>query len=782
MNRIKVLVVLLFLHCVPIRAQVAGSMNCEALRIKWTEFLTGKNYNIKDSKVKAKLNIIGRNATAYRKNGFASGTTDRKVLWTDLKYDKSADLTSSYTRLYTMALAYRSPGAEGYQNPQLRNDIVAALQWLYTYHFNERTVIPKSGGKNNWWDYRIGSPEKLNNIMVLLYDDISPDWRAAYLRTIKYVTPDVGTYTGANLLWISRIIAVSGILAEDTTRVRYAVNALGSVFNYVTEGDGFYADGSFIQHQKHPYSAGYGVSLVTSLAELIYLFPSIPHDIPASNHIYKWIYDSYLPIVYRGRIMSAMMGREIARINVNEYNRAKMLTEAIILLAQQAPKAEAARLKRIAKAYIMENGEDKAGFSTITLIEMANVITADRSVQQEQEYATYRQFSSMDRAVQQTKDYAFTLSMHSSRIYNFESINEENLKGWHTSDGMTYLYNSDTGQFEDNFWSTVDFQHLPGTTTLENSTAVPNKTSTKSWVGGTGILDRYGVSGMDLSPFGTTLSGKKSWFMFDDEIVCLGAGIVNEDDKNVFTTIEQRKLSKENDDTFLIDGERMAPSFEISGRPGIHWMHLSGKIKGADIGYYFPEGTVLNLSRAARTGRWSELRTGTDDALQTRNYLTFWKDHGKHRLDVDGPENKYAYVLLPGYSVNKTKQYVEKPDVQVLHNTSAVQSVRDPGLGLTAANIWKDSISTVFINDKPYFSCDKKASIMVMEKGDHLNIAVSDPTMLNEGTILLNFSTGVSGLISADPEIKVLQLKPVLQLSIAVKGLRGKTVNVVFKK
>ena len=43
--------------------------------------------------------------------------------------------------------------------------------------------------------------------------------------------------------------------------------------------------------------------------------------------------------------------------------------------------------------------------------------------------------------------FGFGISMCSSRIYNYESINGENLHGWFTGDGMTYLYNSDLNQF-----------------------------------------------------------------------------------------------------------------------------------------------------------------------------------------------------------------------------------------------------------------------------------------------------------------------------------------------
>ena len=38
------------------------------------------------------------------------------------------------------------------------------------------------------------------------------------------------------------------------------------------------------------------------------------------------------------------------------------------------------------------------------------------------------------------------------------------------------------------------------------------------------------------------LAAHKSWFMFDDEIVCLGSGITNSENYEAITTIESRRL------------------------------------------------------------------------------------------------------------------------------------------------------------------------------------------------------------------------------------------------
>ncbi|MDN8705151.1 polysaccharide lyase family 8 super-sandwich domain-containing protein, partial [Staphylococcus aureus] len=49
-------------------------------------------------------------------------------------------------------------------------------------------------------------------------------------------------------------------------------------------------------------------------------------------------------------------------------------------------------------------------------------------------------YADMDRLVYQGANYQAVVAMHSSRTGSYECINNENLKGQRTSDGMTWLY------------------------------------------------------------------------------------------------------------------------------------------------------------------------------------------------------------------------------------------------------------------------------------------------------------------------------------------------------
>ncbi|MCV5968584.1 polysaccharide lyase family 8 super-sandwich domain-containing protein, partial [Lactococcus petauri] len=61
-------------------------------------------------------------------------------------------------------------------------------------------------------------------------------------------------------------------------------------------------------------------------------------------------------------------------------------------------------------------------------------------------------FASMDLFVQSNPNYMTSLSLYSNRTSSFDAGNGENKRGWHTADGMFYIYNNDGVQFGNSYW------------------------------------------------------------------------------------------------------------------------------------------------------------------------------------------------------------------------------------------------------------------------------------------------------------------------------------------
>ena len=127
----------------------------------------------------------------------------------------------------------------------------------------------------------------------------------------------------------------------------------------------------------------------------------------------------------------------------------------------------AAQIRGAVKTWVSQSGEEQflAGVKDISVFSSLKEIMADDTIDTSSaEAAMHQVYPYMDRTIHRTTDYLFGISMYSSRISNCEIMNDENLKGWFTGFGMTYLYNDDKQQYTDHFWDTVDPLRLPGTT------------------------------------------------------------------------------------------------------------------------------------------------------------------------------------------------------------------------------------------------------------------------------------------------------------------------------
>lgn len=777
-----------FLWCAAIAAALV-TLPCRAdefdtLRLKWVDMLTGgTSYNPSDAAFASAVTSITNTANTYWSS--LNKSADRPHLWSDAaRTNVSADINTNYSRLRSMALAYATTGSALKGNVALRNDILAGLDWMYANRYNERVRI-----YDNWWHFEIGSPTALVDIVALLYDEISPSQLSNYMGTVEKFTPNAttpaaggstGTFTGANRMSKIVVVTIRGLIVKDAAKLRGARDAFSNLFVYVTSGDGFYTDGSFVQHTRHPYTGSYGAVLLSDLSNILTLLNG-PNALSAEGstwkvidpdlaHVYRWVYDSYEPLIYRGGMMAMTQGRAISRSGTSEHGTGHGIMLSILRISQFAPAPDRARMRAMLKYWgETDTSRSFAGTAPLPLKFDVQQLLADPTVESRGELLGNHVFANMGRVVHLAAGFGAGLAMSSSRTYTYESINGENLHGWYTGDGMLYLYNADLAHFSDSFWPTVNPRRLPGTTVDAGQTRAngsgQSTAPASNWVGGASV-GRYGAAGMQLRGWSNTLRANKSWFMFDDEIVCLGSGITSTDNRTIETTIENRLLASSGANAFTVDGAAKPAGLGWSETmAGVRWAHLAGRVSGADIGYYFLVPTTVNALREARTGAWSEINTGGSSNPITRNYLTLWLDHGPSPADA-----AYGYVLLPGRTASQVDNYAANPPLVVLANTSSAHAVRETSLGVTAANFWNDGPATA-----GGISVDRRASVVVQDRFGVVDVAVSDPTHANTGSIVVEIATATRGIVSTDSGVSVVQLAPTMRLMVDVAGARGRT-------
>jgi hyaluronate lyase len=744
------------------------------LRLRWkTMLIGGDSYDVSDPDIAERIVSI---TTLAKTNWVAMDkSAGRTLLWSDLNLitTDSYDLNNHYNRLKTMALAYSTKGSSLYQDEALLADTIAGLDFMYSNYYNETKTE-----YGNWYHWEINIPLVLNDCTVLLYDKLSAAQRTNYMRAIDKFVP-APSMTGANRVMKVTAVAVRGIIVKDSAKIASARTGLNEVFSYVTKGDGFYRDGSFVQHLRYAYNGGYGLGLIEHIGNISYLLGGSTWQVTDSRslNIFKWVYDSYDPFVYKGVFMDMVRGRGISRYSSQDHNAGANGVRAIIRIAQFAPPADATQFRSIVKDSILaDTAKVIYKSSSIEMILLARAIANDSNIPARGDLIKYKQFPGMDRVVQSRPGFRFGVSMCSTRIANFESINDENLKGWYTGEGMTYLYNADLAQYNDHYWPTVDSKRLAGTTIdaglVKGKYTGRGNPSTKPWVGGAELLGSYGVTGMEVDAYGCTLTAKKSWFMFDDEIVALGAGINSTDNRTIETIVDNRKISGDN--TLIVNGASKPNTLGWSeSMTGVNWIHLGGKVSGSDIGYYFPNSSNVKGLREARTGRWADLNLLSNDGTNThtRNYLTLWCDHGKNPKDAT-----YSYVIMPNKTSVQLNSYASMPDITIVTNSVDAQAVRENKLNILGVNFWTDKTNAVDL-----VTSDKKAAVMIKENpGTDIEVGLSDPTQLNTGVINIEIARGGESIISTNAGVSVVQLKPTIKIAVNVNASLGKTFKAKF--
>ncbi|NOU66290.1 hyaluronate lyase [Paenibacillus sp. LMG 31461] len=751
----------------------------DTMRAKWKTMLTGgTSYSPTNADISPKIASITATAQDYwtRLNKTPDGTTN--YLWSDLTAGThtSSQVTSGFRRIKDMALATQTYGSPLYGNTQLISDIIMALDWMNTWRYSDTKA-----SYDNWWDWQIGAPMALNDCVVLLYDSLSSAQITNYMNAINKYIPAVNK-TGANLSWQATAIMVRAVIIKDSAKLIAARGWLTTLFPNVTTSDGFYEDGSFVQHNVFAYTGGYGANLLVDTANLMYLLKGTTYEITNANqsNVYQWIYKSYQPLLYKGAMMDMVRGREIVRYTSQDREAGHYIMQGIIRLSQIAPTADASRLNSMIKYWIEAENQSTTlnkfyADASINMIVLGQAIMSDSAVVSASELVHYQQLSAMARSVQLRPGYGFGIAMFSNKISSYESINSENGKGWYTGAGATYLYNNDLNQFSEDFWPTVNFYRLPGTTVTSATYAV-SQYNAKNWVGGTDLLHVYGVTGMDMgmtTATPSTLNAKKSWFMFDDEIVALGAGITSTDAKSTETIVENRKINSAGSNALTVNGTAQSTTLGWSqSLSGVSTIHLAGNVPGSDIGYYFPTAPAIQAKREARIGNWKQIKsTGiTSGTNITRNYLTMWFDHGGYATD-----QTYQYVILPNKTSAEVTSYANNPNITVLENSASAQAVKENTLNIVGVNFWNDAVSTV-----GGITSNKKASVMTKETSGELDVSISDPTQANTGSIQVEINKAASGTILADAGITVTQLSPTIKFTVNVNGAKGKAFKAKF--
>lgn len=647
--------------------------------------------------------------------------SDRTYLWESAKDldNKSADMTRTYRNIEKIAEAMKHKDTK-LKTDENKKKVKDALEWLHENAYGKepdkkvadlKTNFSKSAPQKNtnlnWWDYEIGTPRALTNTLILLNGDISSDEKKKYTAPIKTFAPDsdkilssVGKpeqAKGGNLVDIAKVKLLESIIEEDKDMTKESIDAFNKVFTYVQsnatgkERNGFYKDGSYIDHQDVPYTGAYGVVLLEGISQMMPMIKETPFKDSNQNDttLKSWIDEGFMPLIYKGEMMDLSRGRAISRENETSHSASATVMKSLLRLSDAMDDSTKAKYKKIVKSSVESDSSYKQNdyLNSYSDIDKMKSLIEDSTISTNGLTQQLKIYNDMDRVTYHNKglDFAFGLSMTSKNVARYESINNENLKGWHTGAGMSYLYNSDVKHYRDNFWATADMKHLAGTTTLENEILkeTDDKKSSKTFVGGTKFDDQHASIGMDFENQDKTLTAKKSYFILNDKIVFLGTGIKSTDSsKNPVTTIENRKA---NGYTLYTDDKQTTNS----DNQETNSVFLESTDTKKNIGYHFLNKSKITVKKESHTGKWSEINKSQKSDDKKDEYYEVTQKHSNS-------DNKYGYVLYPGLSkdVFKTK----KDEVTVVKQEDDFHVVKDNESVWAGVN-YSNSTQTFDINN-----------------------------------------------------------------------------------
>ncbi|AZM56237.1 silent information regulator protein Sir2 [Streptomyces sp. WAC 01529] len=669
----------------------------------------------------------------------------------------------------------------------------------------------------------------------------------AYLRngTDGDVNLDSRFHTGANLADITTNRVLQGALLGEggEARIRKALTDQLTVFLTIDPyrlrhgvTDGHYADGSFIQHASVAYTGSYGKGLLTRVVQTLKILDGtgFAHGGELVPTVYGWVKDGFAPLIFEGWMMEVVKGRAVARPD-SGYADVAVVVEAAVDLSSLAAAAEATALKSYVKHIraTSRTALDPARFvSPVSVARYADIV-GDASVPPADLNPAERSvaFNAMDKTVHRRPGYAFALARSSDRISKYEYMNGENLMPWFQGDGAYYLYLSgqdQTGAYGVDYYTTVSPYGLAGVTApVEQRRSVPelygkayydnpghplhftsssesqNKyvyfpRGTNSHSGGA-VLGAYGAAAMVQSSDAAhrdrallpddfvvyrNATATKSWFLLDDEIVVLAAGVGDAAGRAVTTTVDARTAAP--DDRISLTGMRRdGRSWTGPGVADLRWLLYANTTQDTAVGYLFLDTPPVRVALDRVTRSRPVVRTANSDTPVTRSVLGVSVDQAAGARPA-----RLAYALVPNATEERLRAHRHGP-LKVLGNSPRHQAISHDGLGLTAANTFTrgqheiaglrvEGPASVIVRRQGRHGEDNGGAHSVLRGGATTAVAVSDPTMGRDRITVLLRGRRLQK-VTADPGVRVSRAPGGARIDVDTHHAYGRSFTVTLR-
>lgn len=597
-------------------------------------------------------------------------------------------------KLKTITLSYTNRESKYYGDAKVYGTIVKMLEYWYDAH-------PTS---TNWYMQQIAAPQRMGVILILLRSapkQLPNDLESKLIERMEKTggRPDQSGSLGtaANKLDIATHWIYRGCLLNNDSILSFGVQQAYDPL-VLTTNEGLQHDFSYQQHGPQLYTGGYGDVLIGGIAKLALYMVDTPYALSEEKLglLSRFVRSSYIPMIRGQYSLYNILGRGLSRKNALYKADSSTLMEQMSILDptnEQVYKDAAYRLR----------GTEEASYG----IDAKNV-----------------HFWRSNYTFHQRPAYTYDLRMASIYTSRSENGNGENMKGYFLTDGATNIVLQ--GDEYVDIFPVWDWARIPGVTNpIVDNIPLPQawQTPGTSTFAGGASNGKYGVStySLDDTNFGINTSAKKSWFFFDDEIVCLGAGISSTALQPINTTMNQSLLK--GDVIANIAGKETIISDTLYSQDNISWVLHNG------IGYYFPEKGNISISNQVQKGSWQSINTSLSSDTIEKGVFKLWFDHGTT------PQNgQYSYVIIPNKYTPSELEKHPIGDISILSNTDSIQAVAHHKLNIYGIVFHK---AGTFSGERHSITTDKPCIVLLDYSSKvETKIHVADPSRMEESISL----------------------------------------------
>ncbi|TRX71891.1 chondroitinase family polysaccharide lyase [Carboxylicivirga sp. M1479] len=422
--------------------------------------------------------------------------------------------------------------------------------------------------------------------------------------------------------------------------------------------DAFKIDGSAYHHANHYPS--YATGGLTGAVRMVYFLNSTPFQVSETAH------DNLKKALLTMRFYCNKLHWPTSMSGRHPEGKGKLVPDHYAILANAgSPDGQDAIDHELASAFLRLSAGKKSKYAKAFIKE---------GIESEATPTGHITMPYACSSVHRRNNWSVSVRGHSRYLWASEQYLGANLYGRYLAHGQLQVMGAGdpvtqtSSGFVQKGW---DWNRFPGTTVInlplddlradirnvdQFSGYEEMLFSDEAFAGGVHAKNNNGVYAFILhehDKYQGSLRARKSYFFFDDLIVCLGSGIENANAERPTETVLFQNHMAENDPAILINGEVFKRDDEQFKAQSSWMMDNKGN------GYLLPEGTIY-VKQGLQQSRDESSEKPTEGSFAAAVI-----EHGK------APKNaSYQYCVLPATSVETLRERSKNPSYEVINQTS----------------------------------------------------------------------------------------------------------------